>query len=530
MNQRLQRASLSAHGREIEEGRQVPPTVHEILREPGRPLDPATRSFFEPRFGYDFSRVRVHTDANAVASARKVDALAYTIGPDIAFAAGQYAPQTRHGRWLLAHELVHVLRQSQGRTGGEDLQVAPASSTEERETDGLANGVLRGNQAMTTKTNGRHTLARFTVRGHHIIEEAALVGAGFSEKEREAVHRGNRERDFSQVGRTGNTLLLCDPSSFGGYSAAEHFDNYLWDRDQKRWRSGGVSNHSRFSDLKHPDTTPIDYIGTELISLADAGMNEESLVHLGNAFHTVEDFFAHSTFVELINNDFRSTHELLTGSVSGTDASSVYHTLEVVSPPGSEQFYRTQAEAKERRASPLSHSRLAKDQPSRRYHEQARQLAALVIQQLAGGVRVAMKPHSPETRKRLIEELVLKKVHRYLRPPSPDDPWWQQLRAEDSGVMARKLEEVESRTPETVGQCMFSPLTNMEASRLSTMHIPIGMAVPVVIGRDHIWLQAGFGVVESQPLPFDPSSVSPVTNRSETPAALFAGAQITGRF
>jgi len=77
----------------------------------GRPLDSATRAFFEPRFGTDFSHVRVHTDSHAAASARSVNALAYTVGHDVVFGAGQYAPQTSEGRHLLAHELTHVVQQ-----------------------------------------------------------------------------------------------------------------------------------------------------------------------------------------------------------------------------------------------------------------------------------------------------------------------------------------------------------------------------------------------------------------------------------
>src|SRR6266705_6707760 len=66
------------------------------------------------RFGHDFSAVRVHDDAEAANSARAVDALAYTIGRDIVFGAGQYAPHSTAGRRILAHELVHVLQQSGG--------------------------------------------------------------------------------------------------------------------------------------------------------------------------------------------------------------------------------------------------------------------------------------------------------------------------------------------------------------------------------------------------------------------------------
>jgi hypothetical protein len=65
----------------------------------------------EPRFAYDFSHVRVHTDERAAQSAHDVDALAYTQGSDIVFAQGQYAPETQEGKGLLVHELTHVVQQ-----------------------------------------------------------------------------------------------------------------------------------------------------------------------------------------------------------------------------------------------------------------------------------------------------------------------------------------------------------------------------------------------------------------------------------
>ena len=92
----------------------VPPRVWEVLNSAGRPLDAGARAFMEPRFGHDFSRVRVHTDAKAAESAREMDANAYTVGHDIVFGAGRYAPGTRAGRRLLSHELTHVLQQRRG--------------------------------------------------------------------------------------------------------------------------------------------------------------------------------------------------------------------------------------------------------------------------------------------------------------------------------------------------------------------------------------------------------------------------------
>lgn len=145
----------------------APPIVDEVLRSPGVPLDRQTRNFFESRFGgnlsrvqtrsiaraqqsgpltigephdpfereadamadrvtrmpassggnfYDFSDVRIHADARAAESARSVNALAYTVGKDLVFATGRYAPQTDDGLRLIAHELTHVVQQSGSNT------------------------------------------------------------------------------------------------------------------------------------------------------------------------------------------------------------------------------------------------------------------------------------------------------------------------------------------------------------------------------------------------------------------------------
>ncbi len=89
----------------------VPGSVHQTLARSGEPLAPSTRAFFEPRFGHDFSRVRIHRDASAAASARDVAAHAYTVGHQVVFADGRFAPDSVAGRHLLAHELAHVVQQ-----------------------------------------------------------------------------------------------------------------------------------------------------------------------------------------------------------------------------------------------------------------------------------------------------------------------------------------------------------------------------------------------------------------------------------
>jgi hypothetical protein len=81
------------------------------LKGGGQPLPESTRSYFEPRFGYDFSQVRVHTDSKASETAEAIHAEAFTKGRDIVFGAGRYSPGTLEGERLLAHELTHVIQQ-----------------------------------------------------------------------------------------------------------------------------------------------------------------------------------------------------------------------------------------------------------------------------------------------------------------------------------------------------------------------------------------------------------------------------------
>jgi len=116
--------------------------VHEVLRSPGRPLDRGTRARMEPRFGHDFSGVRVHTDARAAESARAVNALAYTVGPDIVFGAGRYMPSSTAGGRLLAHELAHVVQQSGASRG--PLSIGAADSAAERQAEAAAAAAVKG--------------------------------------------------------------------------------------------------------------------------------------------------------------------------------------------------------------------------------------------------------------------------------------------------------------------------------------------------------------------------------------------------
>ncbi|MFZ5447953.1 MAG: DUF4157 domain-containing protein [Thermodesulfobacteriota bacterium] len=105
------------------------------MRATGQPLAQSVRGFFEPRFGYNFSKVRVHTDAEATESARALNSRAYTVGHDVVFGKGQYEPDTGAGRLLLAHELAHLVQQNGG-TKPSDISRSAATRNPEEEVPG----------------------------------------------------------------------------------------------------------------------------------------------------------------------------------------------------------------------------------------------------------------------------------------------------------------------------------------------------------------------------------------------------------
>ena len=137
----------------------VPPVVREVLISPGLPLDMATRTFMEPRFGHDFGKVRVHADDRAAESAQAVNALAYTAGRHVVFAAGSYRPESDEGKRLLAHELAHVVQQGP-REGAAVTSVSPFASPQEAEAARAAAGALSSHTLRATANMPGAGLAR----------------------------------------------------------------------------------------------------------------------------------------------------------------------------------------------------------------------------------------------------------------------------------------------------------------------------------------------------------------------------------
>jgi hypothetical protein len=121
---RLTQWPLQRKDADVNRGVDTVSAVAAASQSSGEPLDTETRAFMEPRFGFDFGRVRIHADPHAAEAARYVNARAYTLGSDIVFASGEYTPSSTEGRRLLAHELTHVLQQTADQHSGSLLRAS----------------------------------------------------------------------------------------------------------------------------------------------------------------------------------------------------------------------------------------------------------------------------------------------------------------------------------------------------------------------------------------------------------------------
>ncbi|MEM9267205.1 MAG: DUF4157 domain-containing protein, partial [Cyanobacteria bacterium P01_F01_bin.13] len=136
----------------------------------GQPLPASARNFFEPRFGQDFSHVRVHTDE----SAQALHAKAYTLSSNIVFGPGQYAPHTSAGQHLLAHELTHVVQQQSARQSPA-IQRVPARSPRAI-TDILVNQTTPQRVTITRRDGTTESDQCSTGKGHCCLDASASQG------------------------------------------------------------------------------------------------------------------------------------------------------------------------------------------------------------------------------------------------------------------------------------------------------------------------------------------------------------------
>jgi hypothetical protein len=304
---------------------QVPADVLRGLGGNGRPLNDVERSYFEPRFARDLSAVRIHTDTPAHDVSRELSARAFTAGNHIAFARGEYAPESASGRRLLAHELAHVVQQAGGdRAAG---PVDPSRTAPPR-------------------------IQRFEAAVHENVERAALTAGpgGFSHQEATATYFGNWMRDMNQafvpfVTETVDPQLVFalisylaqkkfgiapTPETFGYYVPSEHLDSPagLSKKDllpeQPKIETTATTGFAEPFNTPQDDPLPgsgevlgtnifkVDQTGTmafirrtnlvverRLRTAVSRGRTPQGLLHFGAALHAVEDLFSHSNFIEI---------------------------------------------------------------------------------------------------------------------------------------------------------------------------------------------------------------------------------------
>lgn len=188
----------------------APASVDRVLASSGRPLEPALRQDMGQRFGYDFSRVRVHSGAAAEQSARDVSANAYTVGHNIVFGAGRFAPGTNEGRRLIAHELTHVLQQKD--TAGypvPTIQQRGASAVLQRESDEPESGRAEPDWAPWVRSTPMDALPGDPAKGY----EKPRTSYTEDDKDRLSKllwlrERDNKKRAGAFIGNFGEALTV----------------------------------------------------------------------------------------------------------------------------------------------------------------------------------------------------------------------------------------------------------------------------------------------------------------------------------
>ncbi|MEM9808203.1 MAG: DUF4157 domain-containing protein [Cyanobacteria bacterium P01_D01_bin.56] len=180
---KIQRACSACEKEKKLQAKEIPGSTPEVtpavasriqsLQGGGQPLPTSTRNFFEPRFGQDFSRVRVHVDAQ---STQALNAKAYTIGKNIIFNTKQYAPDTTSGRYLLAHELTHTVQQSDNSSINKQSSIQRQLGGNQRN---LTNPRFAGNKQLESALDNQIIISvGFCGDAVRLIQEA-LLDLGF---------------------------------------------------------------------------------------------------------------------------------------------------------------------------------------------------------------------------------------------------------------------------------------------------------------------------------------------------------------
>jgi Domain of unknown function (DUF4157)/Heterokaryon incompatibility protein Het-C len=330
-------------------------TIGDLQRRlgPGQPPGRQDREPIEAATGADLSSVRVHQGAAADELCSAFDARAFTLGTGIVVADGAYARGTTAARRLLAHELAHVVQQgARPAPPAQRLEIGTPADPAEREAESFAKSAVApgpvpdGTPAPAQKA-GIHSRRSAIVqrylagsRGHGGIEEDALQEAGLPPAEAKLAYYGNWLRDLSQIGdsravheiirvlATGEFGRTPTDDEIGHYLASEHMDRPDQGKtaedpllspaerahkiseltgEQRRWADeeqtaafgDPIKHRAEASGLPRWIEASKEHAKREFAEAVTLGHNEAGLRALGNGLHAVEDYFAHSNFIEV---------------------------------------------------------------------------------------------------------------------------------------------------------------------------------------------------------------------------------------
>lgn len=210
---RIQRYTRQATG----EAGIAPASVDRALASTGRPLEPALQQDMGQRFGYDFSQVRVHSGSVAEQSAREVNAHAYTVGHNIVFGAGRFAPESHQGRRLIAHELTHVVQQSvtEGIGAGDKRGLSPNPALQ-RTCAPCEASSMQSDEEKKPKHKGftfEDLLAGELKQGEALLETTETE-EGMPQKFSSTINVKPRKTENFQRPRVGSATIVCEGGDY----------------------------------------------------------------------------------------------------------------------------------------------------------------------------------------------------------------------------------------------------------------------------------------------------------------------------
>jgi hypothetical protein len=223
----------------------------------GQPLPESVRAFFEPRFGVDFSQVRVHTDSHAARSVRAVNARAFTVGGDIVFGTGEYSPATTPGKRLFAHELAHTIQQKapvivrvpsnrELPANPKSLSMSKPAQKHQQTNQRICLSVYFSKNSSKLDETSRSALERLSIKLRHLMSATVIVN-GYTSSEGEKKYN----LELSENRRQTVIAILKPPSGIKieGNACIGHLGSEIRPNLEVLWGSNSQRTEAKIGEL-----------------------------------------------------------------------------------------------------------------------------------------------------------------------------------------------------------------------------------------------------------------------------------------